>query len=185
MLGFERKSCNSAFWPKHVKKEHLDYFRTLLCGIFFAAALSPRCSAAAPSPAAGSPSVPQTGTRLAEAVRSHHAPNLDGTLDDPLWQSAKPIPDFRQKGPYEGQPPTEKTEVRILYTRESVTQSGRSYARTGTAVGAACWIQLAAFSFQTVSFLGFGSTWVEELYIQRVAGYNHKTYSGTSDGDAS
>ena len=48
------------------------------------------------------------------------APKLDGTLDDPLWQSAKPISDFRQREPYEGEPPTEKTEVRILYTRHAV-----------------------------------------------------------------
>jgi len=45
---------------------------------------------------------------------------MDGTLDDPLWQLAKPISDFRQKEPYEGEPATEKTEVRILYTRHAV-----------------------------------------------------------------
>jgi hypothetical protein len=45
---------------------------------------------------------------------------MDGTLDDPLWQLAKPIADFRQKEPYEGEPATEKTEVRILYTRHAV-----------------------------------------------------------------
>ncbi|MGH9730366.1 MAG: DUF5916 domain-containing protein [Candidatus Acidiferrales bacterium] len=48
------------------------------------------------------------------------APKLDGTLTDPLWQLAKPITDFRQQEPYEGQPATEKTEVRILYTRRAV-----------------------------------------------------------------
>jgi Domain of unknown function (DUF5916) len=57
--------------------------------------------------------------RVAEAVRVDHPPKLDGTLADPLWQLAKPITDFRQKEPYEGQPPTEKTEVRILYTRKA------------------------------------------------------------------
>ena len=28
--------------------------------------------------------------------------NVDGTLDDPIWQQAIPITDFRQKEPYEG-----------------------------------------------------------------------------------
>ena len=56
----------------------------------------------------------------AEAVRVEHAPKLNGTLDDPLWQSAKPIRDFRQQEPYEGQAATERTEVRILYTRHAV-----------------------------------------------------------------
>ena len=59
----------------------------------------------------------QEGPRLAEAVRVDRTPRLDGTLNDPLWQSAKAITDFRQREPREGDPATEKTEVRILYTR--------------------------------------------------------------------
>jgi hypothetical protein len=56
----------------------------------------------------------------AQATRIDHAPRLDGTLDDQLWQSAKVITDFRQREPNEGEPATEKTEVRILYTRHAV-----------------------------------------------------------------
>lgn len=56
----------------------------------------------------------------AQANASEHSPRLDGTLDDPLWQTALPITDFRQREPLEGQPATEKTEVRILYTRHAV-----------------------------------------------------------------
>ena len=58
--------------------------------------------------------------QVAIATRVDHPPRMDGTLDDPLWQLAKPISDFRQKEPYEGEPATEKTEVRILYTRHAV-----------------------------------------------------------------
>src|SRR5438093_2209337 len=57
---------------------------------------------------------------ITQAVAIEHPPKLDGTLDDPLWQSAIPITDFRQREPYEGQSPTEKSEVRILYTRHAV-----------------------------------------------------------------
>jgi Domain of unknown function (DUF5916)/Carbohydrate family 9 binding domain-like len=63
------------------------------------------------------------GTRAsdtADAVRVDHVPKLDGTLDDPIWQSAKAITNFRQQEPYEGQSATERTEVRILYTRHAV-----------------------------------------------------------------
>jgi hypothetical protein len=60
------------------------------------------------------------GPRTAEAVRVDRTPSLDGTLNDPLWQSAKAITDFRQREPREGDPATEKTEVRILYTRHAV-----------------------------------------------------------------
>jgi hypothetical protein len=58
--------------------------------------------------------------RIAQAVRVDGSPKMDGTLDDPLWQQAVPIKDFRQKEPYEGQPATERTEVRILYTHKEI-----------------------------------------------------------------
>ncbi len=62
----------------------------------------------------------QASASTAEAARVEHAPKLDGTLNDPLWQSAKVVGDFRQQEPNEGEPATEKTEVRILYTRRAV-----------------------------------------------------------------
>jgi len=65
-------------------------------------------------------SVPQTAGSFAEAVRVDHPPKLDGSLADLLWQSAKLLTDFRQREPNEGEPATEKTEVRILYTRSAV-----------------------------------------------------------------
>src|SRR6266404_6058750 len=42
-----------------------------------------------------SPPFPQEGARTAEAIRADRAPRLDGTLNDPLWQSAKRITDFQ------------------------------------------------------------------------------------------
>jgi hypothetical protein len=62
----------------------------------------------------------QERSRTAEATRVDRPPKLDGTLNDPLWEQAKPVVDFRQKEPYEGQPGTEKTEVRVLYTPHAV-----------------------------------------------------------------
>src|SRR5258708_30514003 len=66
------------------------------------------------------PANPEPGGRIAQAVRVDHAPRLDGTLDDPIWQQASAITDFRQREPYEGQPATERTEVRRLYTRNQI-----------------------------------------------------------------
>ena len=60
------------------------------------------------------------GPRIANAARVNRAPRLDGTLNDPLWQAAAPITDFRQREPAEGEPATESTAVRILYTRSAV-----------------------------------------------------------------
>ena len=58
--------------------------------------------------------------RTARAVRVERAPKMNGSLDDPIWQLAKPITDFRQREPFEGQRATEGTEVRILYTHNDV-----------------------------------------------------------------
>jgi hypothetical protein len=58
--------------------------------------------------------------RIAHATRVEQAPKLDGTLNDPLWSKAEPIADFRQREPYETQPATERTEVRVLYTSHEV-----------------------------------------------------------------
>jgi Carbohydrate family 9 binding domain-like len=62
----------------------------------------------------------QEPLRTAQAVRVEEAPKLDGTLNDPLWQQATPISNFLQREPFEGQPPTERTEVRVLYTKHEV-----------------------------------------------------------------
>jgi hypothetical protein len=68
--------------------------------------------------------VRQTGVqergRTAEATRVDHAPRLDGTLSDPLWQEATPIDNFFQREPFEGRSATEQTEVRILFTKHEV-----------------------------------------------------------------
>jgi hypothetical protein len=62
----------------------------------------------------------QEAMRTANAVRVGRPPRLDGTLNDPLWQQASPTNSFLQREPFEGQAPTEKTEVRILYDKHDV-----------------------------------------------------------------
>jgi hypothetical protein len=49
------------------------------------------------------------------AVLATDAPKIDGTLDEAVWQSANVIDTFVQQEPNEGQPATDRTEVRILY----------------------------------------------------------------------
>ncbi len=58
----------------------------------------------------------QTPERMtATAVRVTEAPTIDGSLDDGIWERATPLTDFVQAEPLEGQPASERTEVRILY----------------------------------------------------------------------
>jgi hypothetical protein len=68
------------------------------------------------------PAAPGSGSpeRIAQALRVERSPRLDGTLDDPLWQQASAVSDFKQREPYEGQPATERTDVRVLFTRNEI-----------------------------------------------------------------
>lgn len=64
--------------------------------------------------------VASTERRTMEALRinADERVNIDGKLDEPFWQRAIPAADFVQQDPRNGQPPTERTEVRIVYNRE-------------------------------------------------------------------
>ena len=57
---------------------------------------------------------------VANATRVETAPAIDGHLDDPVWQAAIPITGFVQAEPLDGQPATERTEVRIVYDEETL-----------------------------------------------------------------
>ena len=50
-----------------------------------------------------------------KATRTAQAPKIDGSLSDPVWQSAVLFSNFRMVEPQPNQDPTEKTELRILY----------------------------------------------------------------------
>jgi hypothetical protein len=45
---------------------------------------------------------------------------VDGEFKEAAWNLAKPITDFLQKDPREGEPASESTEVRILYSNRSI-----------------------------------------------------------------
>jgi len=49
------------------------------------------------------------------AVRVAEGPRIDGSLSDPVWQSAVPSSDFLMAEPRPNEAPTERTELRILY----------------------------------------------------------------------
>jgi hypothetical protein len=60
---------------------------------------------------------------LARQIIARHtdAPiTLDGILDEPDWADAMPVTGFIQREPYQGEPATEKTEVRLLYDEEAL-----------------------------------------------------------------
>ncbi len=60
-------------------------------------------------------------TRVVIATRVQTPPAVDGdVLKDPAWARAKPTTGFWQTRPDAGQPASERTEVRIVYTTEAI-----------------------------------------------------------------
>jgi len=61
-----------------------------------------------------------TPKQVAVATRTSRPPKIDGNLSDPVWARAVPFTDFTQQDPDEGQKPSQKTEVRILYDDRAI-----------------------------------------------------------------
>lgn len=55
-----------------------------------------------------------------ELAQSTNAPVIDGLLDDPCWRTAAVLTHFVQVLPVEGAAPSERTEVRVLYTPDQL-----------------------------------------------------------------
>src|SRR5713226_1022575 len=58
--------------------------------------------------------------QVAVATRTSQSPTIDGNLSDPVWAQAVPITDFTQQAPDEGEKPSQRTEVRILYDDQAI-----------------------------------------------------------------
>jgi hypothetical protein len=67
--------------------------------------------------------------RVVTAVRASSAPDLDGILDEDAWQLASPASGFRRANPGDGEPASERTEVRVLYTDSDLYVGARMYHR--------------------------------------------------------
>ncbi|HUE89856.1 MAG TPA: DUF5916 domain-containing protein [Vicinamibacterales bacterium] len=70
------------------------------------------------------PAAAQTGDPIpelaAERLHDDERIELDGVLDEPVWLRAVPATDFRQQEPIEGAPPSERTEVRVAFSANSL-----------------------------------------------------------------
>ncbi|MEX2281447.1 MAG: DUF5916 domain-containing protein [Gemmatimonadota bacterium] len=75
------------------------------------------------------PAASQTATRAnlggspraqIQAVRAGTAPNIDGKLDDAIWQQARFVREFVQREPNQGEPATQATEVAFAYTGDAL-----------------------------------------------------------------
>ena len=79
--------------------------------------------------------VAQTSTTIANAISVEEPPTLDGdVLGDPVWAAAVPVSGFRQSAPEEGQPATERTEVRVVFTGDTIFFGVVCYDRDPAAI---------------------------------------------------
>ncbi len=70
-----------------------------------------------------------TATPAVTAVRVSQPPRLDGHLDDEAWRIAAAVSDFLQRDPDEGQPATERTELRLVYDDSAIYVGVRLFDR--------------------------------------------------------
>ena len=63
------------------------------------------------------------------AVRTQATVTIDGRLDDEVWLRAPPATDFTQRDPDEGQPSSERTELRIAYDDDALYVGVRLHDR--------------------------------------------------------
>jgi hypothetical protein len=68
-------------------------------------------------------------SKHASAARvAGRAPEIDGRLDDAAWAAAPVLAGFTQKEPREGEPATERTEVRFLYDDHALYIGARMHS---------------------------------------------------------
>ncbi|HEY5906400.1 MAG TPA: DUF5916 domain-containing protein, partial [Vicinamibacteria bacterium] len=90
-----------------------------------AAQASPAPPASAEKPAAEAPAnlasdQPPPSLRAFRLGADTKVPTLDGRVDDDVWAGVEPATGFIQQQPEEGQPSTERTEVRVLYDERNL-----------------------------------------------------------------
>ena len=72
--------------------------------------------------------------RVASAPVIKQRPVIDGRLDDPVWRDVPPLTGFVQRELHEGQPVSERTEVRIVTDGEAIYVGAWMYDREPHAI---------------------------------------------------
>lgn len=66
------------------------------------------------------------------AARAVSPIRVDGVLNDDAWRAAPPITGLRQLNPTEGEPVSERTEIRLVYDQEAIYVGAWLYDREAT-----------------------------------------------------
>jgi hypothetical protein len=95
-------------------------------------ALAVCCSSWATLAAGQAPDSVATRHAAAPQIRAAKATGpirVDGVLDEPAWNFVEPATTFTQLDPDEGQPVSERTEVRVLVDGDALVIGARLYDR--------------------------------------------------------
>jgi hypothetical protein len=114
--------------PARSREAVLAQGRSLLVLMSLVYAVGPAGPARAQSPA-------QASTRDFRASRTTTPPIIDGQLNDESWSEAQVLSDFTQIDPDEGQPATERTEVRVLFDDRALYVGVRLFDRDAAQIG--------------------------------------------------
>jgi hypothetical protein len=91
--------------------------KTLICSVFTLVFLPAAPVLAQPAASAAA----AAAVNAATAARAAEPPTLDGdVLNDPAWAQAAPITGFTQEQPNEGEPVSERTEVRVIFSHDTL-----------------------------------------------------------------
>jgi hypothetical protein len=72
------------------------------------------------SAASDDPASQIAGTKRMTATPTATPPVIDGVVDDDVWAQAEVVRDFMQREPDNGQPGSQRTEVRVIYDEEAI-----------------------------------------------------------------
>ena len=115
--GDAQQACLRGYAVASSSRRSSAPWRSLLQSIVLAATVWIWACILAPVLCAATPQ--ETGsaqpTKSAMVTRISSEITLDGSLDEPVWGTAPKIGDLTQRIPQTGQPPTERTEVTLLY----------------------------------------------------------------------
>ncbi len=98
-----------------------------VCGCLLGAVLLPGAARAQESADGAMKAAGAAAAHVMHAVRRSGPIVVDGVLDEPAWQKAVVARNFTQSYPKPGQPPTDPTEVRVLYDDDALYVGVRMY----------------------------------------------------------
>lgn len=113
------------------RSNHRGTARTFLvrrAAVFLLAVSVPAAVLLVPSPATADVESPVARKEIRALHINPHSPRIDGKLNDPAWANALFVSDFIQKLPNEGEPPTERTEVAIIYDDHAIYVGARMFS---------------------------------------------------------